>query len=213
MPDGNRRRAQRPVLPRPRAGRHGHQAAGPAYGGGIMDRNMDLIVIGAGPAGLSAACAARACGLDVTLVDGRARRPAFPQRRKPPRAGSARSQGTRHGAGTGQTLPRKRRDLLPRRHGLGSGTAQGLLHPERQGRKPFRLLHRGRARRHGAPRPLPRLDASRRHGRGRRGHPPALRRHARRRQERPGGAGGQRPPAPPAGRAPARRGRAHRRVA
>ena len=34
-----------------------------------MDRNMDLIVIGAGPAGLSAACAARACGLDVTLVD------------------------------------------------------------------------------------------------------------------------------------------------
>ena len=28
-----------------------------------MDRNMDLIVIGAGPAGLSAACAARACGL------------------------------------------------------------------------------------------------------------------------------------------------------
>ena len=38
-------------------------------GGRIMDRNMDLIVIGAGPAGLSAACAARACGLDVTLVD------------------------------------------------------------------------------------------------------------------------------------------------
>ena len=34
-----------------------------------MDRNMDLIVIGAGPAGLSAACAARACGLDVTLID------------------------------------------------------------------------------------------------------------------------------------------------
>ncbi|WP_308771660.1 FAD-dependent oxidoreductase, partial [uncultured Bilophila sp.] len=34
-----------------------------------MDRNMDLIVIGAGPAGLSAACAARSCGLDVTLVD------------------------------------------------------------------------------------------------------------------------------------------------
>ena len=34
-----------------------------------MDRNMDLIVIGAGPAGLSAACAAGACGLDVTLVD------------------------------------------------------------------------------------------------------------------------------------------------
>ena len=34
-----------------------------------MDRNMDLIVIGAGPAGLSAACAARACGLDVTLLD------------------------------------------------------------------------------------------------------------------------------------------------
>ncbi len=34
-----------------------------------MDRNMDLIVIGAGPAGLSAACAARECGLDVTLID------------------------------------------------------------------------------------------------------------------------------------------------
>ena len=27
-----------------------------------MDRNMDLIVIGAGPAGLSAACAARPAG-------------------------------------------------------------------------------------------------------------------------------------------------------
>ena len=34
-----------------------------------MDRNTDLIVIGAGPAGLSAACAARACGLEVTLID------------------------------------------------------------------------------------------------------------------------------------------------
>lgn len=34
-----------------------------------MDRNMDLVVIGSGPAGLSAACAARACGLDVALVD------------------------------------------------------------------------------------------------------------------------------------------------
>lgn len=41
-----------------------------------MDRNMDLIVIGAGPAGLSAACAARACGLDVTLVDEQAARAA-----------------------------------------------------------------------------------------------------------------------------------------
>lgn len=34
-----------------------------------MDRQMDLLVLGAGPAGLSAACAARDCGLDVTLVD------------------------------------------------------------------------------------------------------------------------------------------------
>lgn len=34
-----------------------------------MDRQMDLLIVGAGPAGLSAACAARACGLDVTLVD------------------------------------------------------------------------------------------------------------------------------------------------
>ena len=34
-----------------------------------MDRQMDLVVVGAGPAGLSAACAARECGLDVTLVD------------------------------------------------------------------------------------------------------------------------------------------------
>ncbi|MEG2004832.1 MAG: FAD-dependent oxidoreductase, partial [Bilophila sp.] len=30
---------------------------------------MDLLVVGAGPAGLAAACAARDCGLDVTLVD------------------------------------------------------------------------------------------------------------------------------------------------
>ena len=34
-----------------------------------METNTDLIVIGAGPAGLSAACAARECGLDVTLLD------------------------------------------------------------------------------------------------------------------------------------------------
>lgn len=35
----------------------------------MMGRQMDLVVVGAGPAGLSAACAARECGLDVTLVD------------------------------------------------------------------------------------------------------------------------------------------------
>ncbi len=34
-----------------------------------MSRRMDLVVVGAGPAGLSAACAARECGLDVALVD------------------------------------------------------------------------------------------------------------------------------------------------
>lgn len=34
-----------------------------------MDRQWDLLVIGAGPAGLSAACAAQECGLDVILVD------------------------------------------------------------------------------------------------------------------------------------------------
>ena len=34
-----------------------------------MERNVDLVVVGGGPAGLAAACAARACGLDVTLVD------------------------------------------------------------------------------------------------------------------------------------------------
>ena len=34
-----------------------------------LSRNMDLIIIGAGPAGLAAACSARSCGLDVLLVD------------------------------------------------------------------------------------------------------------------------------------------------
>lgn len=34
-----------------------------------MDRNMDCIVIGGGPAGLAAAVAARSCGLDVSLLD------------------------------------------------------------------------------------------------------------------------------------------------
>lgn len=34
-----------------------------------MARQTDLVVIGAGPAGLAAACSARECGLDVTLVD------------------------------------------------------------------------------------------------------------------------------------------------
>jgi thioredoxin reductase/bacterioferritin-associated ferredoxin len=34
-----------------------------------MDNHKDLLVLGAGPAGLSAACAARDCGLEVTVVD------------------------------------------------------------------------------------------------------------------------------------------------
>lgn len=34
-----------------------------------MDNHVDLLVIGAGPAGLSAACAARDCGLEVTVLD------------------------------------------------------------------------------------------------------------------------------------------------
>lgn len=34
-----------------------------------MQKQMDVLVIGAGPAGLSAAVAARECGLDVTVVD------------------------------------------------------------------------------------------------------------------------------------------------
>lgn len=34
-----------------------------------MSSQVDLLIIGAGPAGLSAACAARACGLEVVLVD------------------------------------------------------------------------------------------------------------------------------------------------
>lgn len=34
-----------------------------------MGIQMDLVVVGAGPAGLSAACAARDCGLEVALVD------------------------------------------------------------------------------------------------------------------------------------------------
>ena len=32
-------------------------------------KNMDVIVIGGGPAGIAAACSARSCGLDVLLVD------------------------------------------------------------------------------------------------------------------------------------------------
>ena len=34
-----------------------------------ITRNMDVVIIGAGPAGLEAACSARSCGLDVLLVD------------------------------------------------------------------------------------------------------------------------------------------------
>lgn len=34
-----------------------------------MDRKRDVVIVGAGPAGLAAACAARSCGLDVALVD------------------------------------------------------------------------------------------------------------------------------------------------
>lgn len=34
-----------------------------------MDKKSDVVIVGAGPAGLAAACAARSCGLDVTLVD------------------------------------------------------------------------------------------------------------------------------------------------
>ncbi len=34
-----------------------------------MDKQTDLLVVGAGPAGLSAACAASACGLEVAVVD------------------------------------------------------------------------------------------------------------------------------------------------
>ena len=38
-----------------------------------MERQRDLVVIGAGPAGLAAACAAADCGLDVALVDEQAK--------------------------------------------------------------------------------------------------------------------------------------------
>lgn len=34
-----------------------------------MERQTDLVVVGAGPAGLAAACAASSCGLEVALVD------------------------------------------------------------------------------------------------------------------------------------------------
>ncbi len=34
-----------------------------------MERQTDLVVVGAGPAGLAAACAASSCGLEVSLVD------------------------------------------------------------------------------------------------------------------------------------------------
>ena len=84
-----------------------------------MDRNMDLIVIGAGPAGLSAACAARACGLDVTLIDEQAApggqlfrniETPMAQALRDPKERAARAR---------ETLPRIRRDLLPRHHRLG----------------------------------------------------------------------------------------------
>ncbi|MFQ8889661.1 MAG: FAD-dependent oxidoreductase [Bilophila wadsworthia] len=84
-----------------------------------MDRNMDLIVIGAGPAGLSAACAARACGLDVTLVDEQAA----------PGGQLFRNIETpmAHGGSIPEPQPlglvkrfRIRRDLLPRHHRLGA---------------------------------------------------------------------------------------------
>ncbi len=32
-----------------------------------MDNHKDLLILGAGPAGLSAACAARDCGLEITV--------------------------------------------------------------------------------------------------------------------------------------------------
>ena len=34
-----------------------------------MDKHTDVVIVGAGPAGLAAACAARSCGLAVTLLD------------------------------------------------------------------------------------------------------------------------------------------------
>ena len=34
-----------------------------------MDKHTDVVIVGAGPAGLAAACAARSCGLTVTLLD------------------------------------------------------------------------------------------------------------------------------------------------
>lgn len=34
-----------------------------------MNKHTDLLIVGAGPAGLAAACTARECGLEVTLVD------------------------------------------------------------------------------------------------------------------------------------------------
>ena len=34
-----------------------------------MARQTDLVIVGAGPAGLAAACSASGCGLEVALVD------------------------------------------------------------------------------------------------------------------------------------------------
>lgn len=85
-----------------------------------MDRNMDLIVIGAGPAGLSAACAARACGLDVTLVDEQAAPGGQLFRNIETPMAQALLQGTLRRARAREALPRIRRDLLPRHHRLGA---------------------------------------------------------------------------------------------
>ena len=171
-----------------------------------MDRNMDLIVIGAGPAGLSAACAARACRLDVTLVDEQAALGGQLFRNIETPMAQALLDPKERAAGLELVKPLPANPARP----TTPAPPSGGLEPHR-----VSCTMNGKAEEL-APRTsswppaawnspsLPRLDAARRHGRGRGRHPAALRRHALRRQERPG-----RPlrateaPAPPACRAPA----------
>ena len=102
--------------------------------------------------------------------------------------------GTRTGPTPRRAHGAQRCGMATRQYGVVRGAWPGHLQPERSFHGSPRPVHHRRYRRNGTPSPLSGLDAARRHGRGRRGHPAAVRRGS----VRSGGAGGQRPPAPTA---------------